>query len=342
MLGWKHADYGGPPALEPVAASGVEIAAPDVVAEPYGTVRLSAQFTPEETSYKRVDWSVAEPDGSPTDKAVIDDDGALTVNHRDGDVLVRAVAADGGGASATKLVRIELDPGRLRANAARWPGVTASASSAYSDDYRAENVFDGVTGQWAVGEWASRGEQDPWIQLDWEKPIRADQILLYDRSIPEDVNGGTLSFSDGSTVEVTGVPADGRPKTVSFPLKTFSWVRFQVQGGTGANVGLSEIELRAVPVAPDAPLEVQATGSAAEATVSWHAPAFDGGAPLTGYVVTPYRDGEALPPISVGADATSVVVPGLSPDQPYRFTVAARNLLGTGVASPPTDPITPS
>jgi hypothetical protein len=61
-------------------------------------------------------------------------------------------------------------------------------------------------------------------------------------------------------------------------------------------------------------------------TVSWTAPAHDGGAPLTGYVVTPYRDGTALEPVVVDETHTSAVV-----ETPAdRFAVRARNLIGDG------------
>ena len=75
-----------------------------------------------------------------------------------------------------------------------------------------------------------------------------------------------------------------------------------------------------IPSAPDAPSEVTVDAS----TVSWTAPAFDGGAPLTGYVVTPYRDGTALEPVIVDEHHTSVIVTA----QFDRVTVRARNLIG--------------
>jgi predicted alpha-1,2-mannosidase len=324
-----------------VTASGVKIDAPDTVEQPYGTVQLGANFTPADTSYKRVEWSVTEPDGSPTDKATVSYDGALTVNHRDGDVVVRAVAADGGGAADSKLIHIELDPQLLRGNAARWPGVTATASSEFSNDYRADLVHDGITRQWAVGEWASAGEQNPWIELHFPKPVRSDRIVLFDRSISEDANAGTLTFGDGSSVEVSDIPPGGGPKTVQFPLKTFDTVRFQVRGGTGPNVGLSEFEVYAIPSAPDAPTDAAATAGSGEATVTWKAPAFDGGAPLTEYVVTPYRDGVAHQPVTVEADATTATVKGLQAGAAYTFTVAARNLMGDSPESAPSGEVTP-
>ena len=233
---------------EPVYATGIDIVAPDVIREPYGTTNLRAQFTPANTSYQRADWSVSEPDGSPTTKATIDYDGVLTVNDEEGEVLVTATGADGHGATARKRLTIDLDPGLLRGNAARRPGTVVTASSEFSADYAAAKVRDGITGQWAVGEWASRGEQEPWVELTWPEPVRADRVVIYDRSISEDANGGTLTFGDGSSVEVTGIPAGGGPKTVTFGLKTFDRVRFQVRGGTGPNVGLSELEVYADPL----------------------------------------------------------------------------------------------
>jgi lysophospholipase L1-like esterase len=316
----------------------VQVVGPDLVEQPYVSVRFAAELTPEPTSLKEVVWSVTEPDGSPTDKAAISKEGMLTVNHRDGDVLVTATAADGGGAHGSKLVRIALDAGLLRGNAVRWPTVSVTVSSVYNSDFGAEKLRDGIPG----GEWASAGQQNPWVRVDWQRPVRVDKIVLYDRAGIDDVNGGTLTFSDGSTVSVADVPRNGDPKTVSFDIKTFTWVRFQVQGGSGPNVGLAEFEVYALPAPPDAPTQVSASAGQGTATVSWRSPAFDGGTPLTGYVVTPYRDGTALAPTTVAETATQVVVPGLSPGQSYRFTVRATNMVGAGAESAPSEPVTPA
>jgi hypothetical protein len=45
--------------------------------------------------------------------------------------------------------------------------------------------------------------------------------------------------------------------------------------------------------------------------------------------------------VTVDADATRVVVTGLAAGRPHRFTVAARNVMGTGRESVPTDAVTP-
>nr|WP_205740899.1 glycoside hydrolase domain-containing protein [Haloactinopolyspora alba] len=324
---------------EPVLATDVTVNGPDEVVEPYGSVDYDAEIVPVDTTLKEVFWSVTDPDGSPTDTATIDNEGVLTVNHRDGEVLVTATAADSGRVASTTRVSIALDPSLLRGNASRWPGVTATASSEYSDAYRVERVQDGF-GE-GTGAWASAGELDPWVQLDWSEPIQADKIMLYDRAGADDVNGGTLTFSDGSSVQVNDIPTNTSPKTVTFDMKTFEWVRFQVEGGTGWNNGLLEFEVYAVPAEPGAPRGVAAQAGERSATVSWQPPEFDGGAPITGYVVTPYHDGTALDPVTVDGDATSVDVSGLTAGEPYTFTVTADSLAGSGPESQPSDEVRP-
>ena len=192
-------------------------------------------------------WSVSEPDGAPTEKAVIGDDGLLRVNARSGQVLVTATSAQDGPqeVKGSKLVTVDIDEDAIRENAARWQGVTATASSEFSSAFDVTRVFDGLGA--GSGDWASAGEQNPWVQLDWAAPVNADRIVLYDRTSGDDANGGTLTFSDGSTVEVTGIPANGDAKTVTFAMKEFDSVRFQVQGGSGSNVGLLELEVYARP-----------------------------------------------------------------------------------------------
>ncbi|MEQ7009710.1 glycoside hydrolase domain-containing protein [Actinopolymorpha sp. B17G11] len=324
---------------DPVFATDIAITGPDRAVEPYGSVDYDAEVVPDDTTLKEVFWSVTEPDGSPTEKATIDQDGVLTINHRAGEVLVTATAADSGGVASSKTVTIAPDASLLRGNAACWPDVTATASSEFSDAYLVENVFDGCDG--GTRDWASKAELDPWMQLEWSKPIQADKIVLRDRVGGDNVNGGVLTFSDGSSIPVSDIPTDTDPKTVTFDLKTFTWVRFQIEGGTGWNNGLLEFEVYAVPSAPEAAQEVTAEAGDGSATVSWRPPAFDGGAPITAYVITPYHNGTALDPIEVAGDARSVVVSDLTAGEPYTFTVTAKNMAGAGPESQPSLEVRP-
>jgi len=120
---------------------------------------------------------------------------------------------------------------------------TVTASSVYNSNLGAANVIDGVIGQWGTGEWASLNEGNPWIQLNWSSSQTVNKIVLYDRPDSSDWSkGGTLSFSDGSSITVTGIPNDGTAKVVTFADKIVTWVRFQVTNSSGCN-GLSEFQV---------------------------------------------------------------------------------------------------
>jgi hypothetical protein len=120
---------------------------------------------------------------------------------------------------------------------------TATASSEYSSQYAAAGVKDNITSEWAVGEWASLGELNPWVQLNWKGPRVIRKVVLFDRATPDHANSGTLIFSDGTRIPVTDIPTNADALTVDVPAKSVRWVRFQVTGGAGANVGLSELQV---------------------------------------------------------------------------------------------------
>jgi hypothetical protein len=87
---------------------------------------------------------------------------------------------------------------------------------------------------------------------------------------------------------------------------------------------------------PNAPTEVTATAGNASAQVSWQAPDL-GGASLSFYLVTSNPSG-----ITTTAVDTSTTITGLTNGTPYTFTVTATTVLGTGPASAPSNPVTPS
>lgn len=108
------------------------------------------------------------------------------------------------------------------------------------------NAFDGIVGQ-SFGEWVST-QTTPWIRLDWVNRRVIDEVVLYDRADgASNANGGTLSFSDGSSIAVSSIPAAGGPRSVSFPAREVGWVRFDATAGSGANVGLSELRVYEAP-----------------------------------------------------------------------------------------------
>ena len=92
-------------------------------------------------------------------------------------------------------------------------------------------------------------------------------------------------------------------------------------------------------VAPlGAPTTVTAAAGNAQATVSWTAPQWDGGYPVTGYTVTASNGAS----VSAAASATSATVTGLANGTSYTFTVTAANSTGSGPASATSNAVTPS
>lgn len=133
------------------------------------------------------------------------------------------------------------------------PTASVTVSSTYSAAYDGPKATDGIVGVNGSGEWASSGQQNPWIKLTWESPRIINRIRLYDRANTTDnANGGTLTFSDGSSIPVSGIPTNGTMKEQTFSPKTITWVKFQVESGTGPNVGLSEFEVYTQMAAPTA------------------------------------------------------------------------------------------
>jgi len=89
-------------------------------------------------------------------------------------------------------------------------------------------------------------------------------------------------------------------------------------------------------VAPGAPTIGTAAAGNTQASVSFTAPGFTGGAGITGYTVT------ASPGGATGTGAGSpIVVTGLSNGTSYTFTVTATNTAGTGSASTASNAVTP-
>ncbi len=114
---------------------------------------------------------------------------------------------------------------------------------------------------------------------------------------------------------------------------------------SGASTGInSPIWVAVTPTfVPGTPTGVTATPGNTQITVSWSAPASDGGQPITGYKVSAQADGTAITQIINNPAATAAVISGLTNGTAYDITVAAINAVGTGPAAAfPGNPVTPT
>lgn len=131
------------------------------------------------------------------------------------------------------------------------PYAKVTASSGLNNQFKADNIKDGLIGVANKGEWACEGVTTdwgyvrfPWIQLDWDQPQAIEKILLFDRpSLAEHIASGKLIFSDGSIVWVDEIPNDGTAKLVKFETKNVTSFRFETTDGDGKDIGFSEIEV---------------------------------------------------------------------------------------------------
>lgn len=131
------------------------------------------------------------------------------------------------------------------------PDATVTTSGNRSEQTAGKGAVDGIIGVDGQSEWVSDshcttwGEISyPWIRLEWEAPRSVEKVVIYDLpALDRHSAGGTLKFSDGSTVKVDCIPNDGRAREVTFAPRQTKWVKFLVTDGDGANLGLSEIEV---------------------------------------------------------------------------------------------------
>jgi hypothetical protein len=164
---------------------------------------------------------------------------------------------------------------------------------------------------------------------------------------PPASNGGSaiLFFTVTSS---SGVTAFGPASPIIVPgLANGVAVTFTVRATTAVGVGPDSAASNSVtpnPVftVPSAPTAASATAANAQATVTFSAPASDGGSPITGYTVT--SSPSSITASSVGAvpPPAGIVVPGLVNGTTYTFTVTANNAVGASPGSGATNAATPA
>jgi Fibronectin type III domain/PASTA domain/Divergent InlB B-repeat domain len=125
---------------------------------------------------------------------------------------------------------------------------------------------------------------------------------------------------------------------VTFPVTASTVYKVRVDGFLGDS-GTVNLHL-AFATVPGAPTGVTATAGPGQATVSWTAPASDGGSAIIGYVVTSFIGGVAQSTTSVGV-VTQTIVAGLTNGTTYTFRVAALNGVGQGLQAADSNPVTP-
>ena len=179
-------------------------------------------------------------------------------------------------------------------------------------------------------------------------PVATDQSVSTNRNTAKVITlAGTDPDAEPLTFGVATQPAHGDLSGTA-PNLTFTpdagyvgadSLTFTASDGTSSDTGTVAIDVD--PVAPSAPAVASVVAGDGEATVRWTAPIDDGGTSLTGYEIVPQVGGSPQTPVPVAPGVAEHVVGGLSDGTVYRFTVRARNAVGTGPSSAPSSAVTP-
>ncbi len=109
---------------------------------------------------------------------------------------------------------------------------------------------------------------------------------------------------------------------------------FYVSAVNAAGPGQPSGGVKAVPrTAPGAPTIGTPAAANDAARVYWRAPADNGGAYVSGYVVRAWQGTKLIKTVTVSGTATNALVSGLANKAYYAFTVTAKNAAGLGASS---------
>ena len=167
-------------------------------------------------------------------------------------------------------------------------------------------------------------------QVMWSPPLSDGCNALTGYTVTSSPGGLTATAAAGATSAAVLGLTNGIPYT------------FTVTATNAAGAGTPSATSNSVTPLATAPGQVRnliAAGGDGEATLKWSAPLDDGGSAITGYVVTPFLGAVAQTPVQFNTSATTQVIPGLSNGKTYTFRVAARNAVGLGPDSNPSNPV---
>lgn len=279
----------------------------------------------------------AESPGVPIDVIVEEGMGEVTVEKGDTEVTVQFTAPANNGGSPITGYTVMVSPGGRTFSGTSSPikvmgldyGVFYSFTVTASNDAgtsAASNSTPGIAliakSDAPTGISATQGNGQATVSFTSPDFTGGSPITAY-----------TVTASPGGlTVEGTGSPI------VVSGLQNGTSYTFTVAAKNAAGISDASLPSAAVipATAPGVPTNVSAVAGNGQATVSFTAPADNGGSPITRYSVTVLPGGR-----TVAGTESPILVTGLENGTPYTFKVAAENLAGSSAASGESAAITP-
>lgn len=209
----------------------------------------------------------------------------------------------------------------------------AAGDSSYSTSSAAVVAFTTPNAPTSVVGTAGEGE----VALAWDAPASNGGDSITDYIVQYSSNNGSswTTFSDGTSTSTSA--------TVTGLTNGTSYV-FRVAAVNAAGTGTNSANSSAVipRTVPDAPFSATATAANEQVTLSWSAPAFNGGTAITDYFIEYSEDGTTWALFSDGTSTLrATAVTGLTNGTPYYFRVYAINSVGMGLPSGSSSPVTP-
>ncbi|MDB5238684.1 MAG: fibronectin type protein [Candidatus Parcubacteria bacterium] len=169
---------------------------------------------------------------------------------------------------------------------------------------------------------ATRGNAQ--ISLSWSAPASSGGSAITAYNIY--ASGGALaSTTSGTSAVISG-------------LTNGTLYSYYVTAVSAAGESASSTPASATPATvPGAPTGVSASEGDSQATISWSAPASNGGSAITLYTVV-----SSPGTFSTTTTSTSALIAGLTNGVAYTFTVAATNAIGVGATSSASSAVTPT
>ena len=214
-------------------------------------------------------------------------------------------------------------------------GVDPAGTQVFTITVTAPAVPDAPTGVVAV---AGEGQ----ASLSWTAPARDNGSAIVDYAVQFSKNGGQSwsNFVHAPSTE-TSITVTGLTNGTAY--------LFRVAAVNGVGVGdYSAASNSVMPIGkPEAPTNVTGTRGDGQVGLAWAAPASNGGAAITNYVVEYSSNYDAVTPTwttfsHATSTATTIAVTGLANGTSYKFRVAAVNAIGTGVYSVASAAVTPA